>query len=81
MKMTKQDYYRLEDLIAAHIERASIGPIEDYDITPTNYRWSIYHTTLDHLQYSSVEDYIFIRSLYDYCNDNHIDTALRNMIQ
>ena len=80
MKMIKSDYVRLEELINICIKRSGIKPHSDYKMSHEWYRWDIYYATLDYLQYNSREDYIFMRSLYDYCNDDHIDTALRRII-
>ena len=81
MKITKEDYNRLDRLIKDCIKRNSIKPIKDYDISPVRYRWDIFHTTLDWLQYNNIPDYLFIRRLYDYLNDNHMDSALKNILK
>ena len=79
--MTKPDYIRMEELINTHIKDHGIGPYNQFDMNHERYCWLVYHATFDWLQYNNREDYNFMRSLYDYCNDDHIDTALRKIIK
>ena len=51
-------------------------------LSSMRFYWDTFHVTSDNLQKSGrVEDYLFIRRLYDYANDNHITTALKNIIE
>ena len=81
MKITKSDYDRLAVLIRDYVKSSGIKPISDYDITPVRYRWDIFHGLVDKMQYSSVTDYLFVRRLYDYLNDDNMDTALKNILK
>jgi len=72
MKVTKNDYARMQQLINDCIQECKIKAYECYPgISERRYHWDIYHATIDRLQYKNKEDYLFLRSLYDYCNDNH----------
>jgi len=81
MKITKEDLKRLENLITKYVHDNDIMPRSEYPgMTTTRYCWDIFHGTLDHLQYNNVPDYLFIRRLCDYMNDNHMHTALKHIL-
>ena len=81
MKMTHEDFIRTQNLITSYVKDHNIMPRSEYPgMNLTRYCWDIFHGTLDRLQYKSVSDYLFLRSLYDYLKDDHIDTALRKIL-
>ncbi len=67
MKMTKEDYQNLRDDI-----------VNVPTNTPTSFsvaqRWGLFHHV------NRAPNFLF-RHLYDYLNDNHIDTALRRIMK
>lgn len=70
MKMTKNDYTRLENRINGYLlkHHADWHLRDTRDKKPMRYRWNLYHLTDSHdLQ------------LHTYLNDDHIDTALRKI--
>lgn len=84
MKIREDDYKRLEKLVkdvfilhpTAKVIYAEKG------LSETRLVWDIYHHTTDTAQREGrVEDYLFLRSLYDYLNDNHLTTALKAIIR
>ena len=83
MKITTQDYNRLNQLITDTVKDNNIMSRSLYPgMTVTSYIWDIFHSTCDRLQHAgNILDYLFIRSLYDYCNDNNINTALKNILK
>ena len=81
VKITKQDYARMEELITSFVESNNIMAHSEYPgMTITRYCWGIFHSCLDRLLYNSVKDYLFLRSLYSYLKDDHINTALKNIL-
>ena len=77
MKIMKNDFTRLSNLTNEFKQLANIHSYTDYSMTKTRYVWDIFHFTSDHLQAEKrVKDYLFMRSLYSYLNDNNLQTAL-----
>ena len=77
MKITKDDYQKLSELVNEFKTEMNINSLEDYGMTKIRYAWDIYHFTMDYLQMRNrVSDYLFMRRLYDYLNDANIQTAL-----
>jgi len=80
MKITKADLDRLRTIINDTIVATNIGPRADYMISAVRYRWDIYHSACDRSRVHNVADHLFLRRLYDYLNDNNLDTALKNIL-
>lgn len=81
MKIRQDDYTRLSELILHVINHNKIQAKTNYNITMTRYIWDIFHTTCDYYQYKNISDYLFIRRLYDYLNDSHMNTALKKILK
>lgn len=82
MKIRQADYIRLETLLKTFRQDYHIKPHADYpNMTQTRYVWDIFHACMDSCQNArKVEDYLFLRSLWDYLNDTHIETALKRIL-
>lgn len=82
MKITKQDYDRLNALITKTVTDHEIHSLADYPgMSVLRYSWDIYHAVCDRAQNeNNVSDYLFLRHLYDYLNDDHLTTALRAIL-
>jgi hypothetical protein len=81
MKIIPDDYKRLERLILETVREYKIHSISDYNVSQVRYVWDILHATTDRLQFNQrIEDYLFIRGLYDRLNDDHITTALKRIL-
>jgi hypothetical protein len=75
------DYKRLERLILETVRDYKINSISEYNVSQVRYVWDIFHATTDRLQLTQhIEDYLFIRGLYDRLNDDHITTALKRIL-
>lgn len=83
MKITKDDYSRLNKLITETVQGHSIMALAEYPgMSVMRYSWDIYHATCDKAQHANnVSDYLFLRHLYDYLNDDHLTTALRAILR
>ena len=81
MKITEQDYNRLSGLILDVVEKNKIRHRSDYDMTIIRYIWDIFHAACDYCQYNNVNDYLFIRGLYGYLADKHMDTTLKRILK
>ena len=66
MKMTKEDYQKLRDAIGD-------VPLDMPFSFPIMQRWNLFHFV------NRAPSFPF-RHLYDYLNDDHIDTALRKIV-
>jgi len=71
MKMTQKDYNTLKTEIKKYINDKNII-MKDRDNTE-RLRWDLLWFMVDDKRYS-------IQPLYSYLNDNHIDTALKNIV-
>lgn len=79
MKINQQDYARLEKLVNVTLEKnptAKAGYIAK-GLSRTRFCWDTFHVTTDRLQREDVENYLWMRGLYDRLNDSHIETALK----
>jgi hypothetical protein len=83
MKITKEDYQRLNSMIVTVLhENQGVQVIyKNKGLSDMRFRWDIYHKITDDAQHSGrVGDYLFCRRLYDYLNDDNLDTALRAIV-
>ena len=83
MKIRKDDYKKLSELINNTMDNFNIKAHKDYPAASlTRYLWDIKWTAQDHFQHTNdVKNYLFMRSLSDYLNDDHITTALKHIIK
>ena len=82
MKMRAEDFERLKKLIEASISRyptAQKSYVTDGK-SHTRFVWDVWHATVNVAQKAKVEDYLWMRGLHDYLNDDHIETALKKII-
>ena len=84
MKITTQDYARVEKLIRGTLEKFPLEKTQaDYktrNLSDTRLVWDYWHATLQRLQVTDVEQYLYLRGLHDYLDDSHIETALRAIL-
>jgi hypothetical protein len=84
MKIIPQDYTRLEELINVTIKEVlpKIKVPAGHELNETQHIWNVWHITVERARIypGGTEDYLFLRSLHDYLNDSHIETALRKII-
>ena len=82
MKMTQTDYDKFSDIITDTVKQDAIGSHKNYPyMSAMRYVWDIFHATMDRLQVTNkVESYLFMRSLSDKYNDDHITTALKKIL-
>lgn len=81
MKISKTDYERLSGLIAICMIMNDIKDRSN-NVTVTRYAWDIFNATMDMAQLENrKDDYDFLRNLYDYLSDNHIETALKKILK
>lgn len=69
MKITKQDYDNMKIKIATVHTNDIQQLYKDKQFSDRRYRWDCFHATK-----------CYTKELYDYLNDDHIDTALKNII-
>lgn len=82
MKITKEDYTRLEKLIHETVEKnptAQAAYIAK-GLTQVRFIWDTWNVTIDRTMREKVEDYLWLRGLHDYLNDSHLETALKAII-
>ena len=82
-KIDGQDLERFTRLIHETLDKNPNAQqqYKDKGLSPIRFYWDTFHVTSDTIQRSGrVEDYLFIRRLYDYANDEHITTALKHAI-
>jgi hypothetical protein len=81
--ITPPDLERLRALVMDTISKnpdARQG-YKDKGLSETRFRWDTYHVTTDAAQHSGrLDDYLFLRRLYDYLNDDNMDAALKAII-
>lgn len=83
MKITKEDYNRLNDLIVNVLKNTQGAQViyKERGLSDMRFRWDIYHKVTNRAQHEGrIEDYLFCRRLYDYLNDDNLDTALKAII-
>ena len=84
MKIRPEDYKRLETLVNATLEKFPLEKTQaDYQargLSQTRLVWDYFHATVQRLQITDGESYVWMRGIYDYLNDNHIETALKRII-
>ena len=83
MKIIKEDYQRLKGLCLEVLEKNQGAQIiyKDKGLSEERFRWDLYHKVTHEAQlWGRVEDYLFCRRLYDYLNDDHLDTALKSIV-
>ena len=82
MKMTQTDYDKFSALITDTVKEYGIKYHADYPgMSVTRYAWDIFHLTTGRYQLMNhVENYLFMRSLFDKYNDDHITTALKKIL-
>ena len=83
MKITKEDYQRLNKMILNVLENNQGVQViyKDKGLSEIRFRWDTYHKVTGDAQHDGrVEDYLFCRRLYDYLNDDNLDTALKSII-
>ena len=81
MKITPCDYSRLKSLLLETVNNQDIKPISSYEMGSISYIWDIYHFTLDNMQINNrINDYLFLRNLYSYLDDNTLNTALKRIL-
>lgn len=73
MKMTKEHFDRLSKAVKEAASGDTAGMAQRIGWTHAGYRWWAFHRA----RASWPEMY---RELYDYLNDDHIDTALRKIL-
>jgi len=71
MKMTQKDYNKLKIEITKYVSDKNI--IMNNRDNTERLRWDLIHFMVDDKRYSIIP-------LYDYLNDNHIDTALKSIV-
>ena len=78
MKITDQDYKHLTELINQFLSGKQEQDIkklyQEKNLSMIRYRWDLYHAAVD---YNKNHD--FVNSLYNYLDDNNIDSALRKI--
>ena len=82
MKINRPDFERLAKLINATLEKNPTAR-EQYKqkgLSATRFLWDTWHYTVSINQRENVEDYLWLRGLQDYLNDNHLETALKNIV-
>ena len=70
MKMTQKDYNKLKIEITKYVSDKNI--IMNNRDNTERLRWDLIHFMVDDKRYAIIP-------LYDYLNDNHIDTALKSI--
>lgn len=84
LRMTKADYERLQAAINSYLEQHPefthqamtqlyIDAGSDYRPSLMAYRWEVYHRINEPTHYQ------LSKELYEYLNDDHIDSALRRI--
>lgn len=73
MKMTDSDYNELRSDIFSIKGLLTLSDAKKLGWSETRYRWCLYHMV------NSRANGLKWRRLYDYLNDDHIDTALRKI--
>lgn len=77
MKMKQDHYNQLASMIHQAIEESRgafvVQEYQNKGISMMRYRWDLYHVAC------SKDSYRLANELYQYCNDDNIDTALRNI--
>ena len=74
---------------ANHVEaiRQGIAPFDtdfyrqryiESGFSDDRYRWDLFYFAQ---QKGTIDPFFINRTLYDYCNDNHIDTVLRKLVK
>lgn len=83
MKIRPSDYERLSGLITSFVNDRGIGKREVYiNMSIDRYVWEIFHAAMDGAQADNrIEHYLFMRSLWDYLNDDNITTALKSILK
>jgi hypothetical protein len=74
MKIKESDYRELESDIRSVSDIISKADALKLGWSETRYRWALYHMV------NSRASGLKWRRLYDYLNDSHIDTALKNIV-
>lgn len=79
MKITPQHYKRLE-IAVKEVLKDNPTYLKDCEalgdkISPMLVRWNLFHMLSDKDQYA------LARELWEYCNDDHIDTALKRIVE
>ncbi len=83
MKITLGDYKRLENIIQKSFETLPLEMVLD---EAKSRGWSNARICWSYFNYvatpgiSTEEDYLFLRSLHTYLNDDHIETAMFKII-
>lgn len=76
MKITKDHYNRLKSLVesAMNANPGSKQTYQDKNLSMMRYRWDLYYT-------ATLLDRPLTHELYQYLDDNNIDTALKAITQ
>jgi hypothetical protein len=84
MKIIQADYKRLEPILQKTLEKFPLDHTQaDYKkrgLSETRLLFDYLHASVDRERLENVENYLFLRSLYDYLTDDNIETALRRII-
>lgn len=72
MKITNDHYNTLKELVMQVVKENPDMPLNDGSM---RYRWMIYNLICDY------DGYDLAHHLYDYLNDDHIDTALKKILK
>jgi hypothetical protein len=83
MKMKPEDYAQLEQAIRkvqADYPETMVKDYHNLNLTSKRYRWDMFHIAVRRGYFPRLST-CDAGSLYDYCNDDHIDTALRRITE
>ena len=82
MKITETDFTRLQFAVKHFAETRHLQPRKNYPgMTVTRYIFDVFHGMIDACQAERrIEDYLFLRSLYDYLEDSHLETAMKKAL-
>lgn len=80
-KINQPDFERLSRIILDFVDNNKIHNQDQYDITQVRYVWDIYHGSIDNCMINHLDDYFFMRRLYDYLNDNNLESALKKILK
>lgn len=80
MKITDEDFNILKSAISPLDTEERRQFCREHHITFTymRYRWDLMHMAY---QRGALQRYVFDKHLHSYLNDDHIDTALRKIVQ
>ena len=83
MKITQDDYTRFERLIHATLDRYPNieSKYSEAGKSKTRFYFDTFHVTTDYLQLHDVESYLFMRGLYDYLQDDNLETTLKHAVK